>query len=70
MGRTRNGELLRAAEDASRGIASQSRRCRRSSLLIIGKNPPKTIAAFDAAAPGFFQSVDIGTFSRKKPTGN
>ena len=37
-------------------------------LPIIRKNLPKIIAAIDDAAPGSFQAVDIGTFSRKKPT--
>jgi len=32
------------------------------------KNLPKIIAAIDNAAPGSFQAVDCGTFSRKKMT--
>ena len=38
-------------------------------LPIIKKNLPKIIAAIDNAAPGSFQAVDCGTFSRKKTTG-
>jgi hypothetical protein len=38
-------------------------------LPIIKKQLPKIIAAIDDAAPGSFQAVDCGTFSRKKPTG-
>jgi hypothetical protein len=38
-------------------------------LPIIKKHLPKIIAAIDDAAPGSFQAVDCGTFSRKKPTG-
>jgi hypothetical protein len=38
-------------------------------LPIIKKNLPKIIAAIDSAAPGSFQAVDCGTFSRKKPPG-
>jgi hypothetical protein len=36
-------------------------------LPIIRKNLQKIIAAIDDAAPGSFQAVDCGTFSRKKP---
>jgi hypothetical protein len=36
-------------------------------LPIIKNNLPKIIAAIDNAAPGSFQAVDCGTFSRKKP---
>jgi len=36
-------------------------------LPIIKKHLPKIIAAIDGAAPGSFQEVDCGTFSRKKP---
>ena len=36
-------------------------------LPIIKKNLPQIIAAIDNAAPGSFQAVDCGTFSRKKP---
>jgi hypothetical protein len=35
-------------------------------LPIIKKHLPKIIAAIDDAAPGSFQAVDCGTFSRKK----
>jgi hypothetical protein len=35
-------------------------------LPIIKKNLPQIIAAIDNAAPGSFQTVDCGTFSRKK----
>jgi len=35
-------------------------------LPIIKENLAKIIAALDAAAPGTFQEVDCGTFSRKK----
>jgi len=35
-------------------------------LPIIKENLAKIIAAVDAAAPGTFQAVDCGTFSRKK----
>ena len=35
-------------------------------LPIIRNHLPKIIAAIDAAAPGSFQAVDCGTFSRKK----
>jgi hypothetical protein len=35
-------------------------------LPIIKKNLPQIIAAIDNAAPGSFQAVDCGTFSRKK----
>jgi hypothetical protein len=35
-------------------------------LPLIKKNLPKIIAAIDNAAPGSFQTVDCGTFSRKK----
>ena len=38
-------------------------------LPIIRKHLPKIIAAIHDAAPGSFQAVDCGTFSRKKPTG-
>jgi hypothetical protein len=38
-------------------------------LPIIKKNLPRIIAAIDTAAPGSFQTVDCGTFSRKKPPG-
>jgi hypothetical protein len=38
-------------------------------LPIIKKNLPKIIAAIDNAAPGSFQAVDCGTFSRKNPPG-
>jgi hypothetical protein len=37
-------------------------------LPIIRKNLQKIIAAIDDAAPGPFQAVDCGTFSRKKPS--
>ena len=36
-------------------------------LPIIKKSLPKIIAAIDNAAPGSFQAVDCGTFSRKNP---
>jgi hypothetical protein len=36
-------------------------------LPIIKENLPKVIASVDAAAPGSFQVVNCGTFSRKKP---
>ena len=36
-------------------------------LPILKQNLPKIIAAIDNAAPGSFQTVDCGTFSRKKP---
>ena len=36
-------------------------------LPIIKKHLPKIITAIDDAAPGSFQAVDCGTFSRKKP---
>ncbi len=39
-------------------------------LPIIKKNLQKIIAAIDNAAPGSFQAVDCGTFSRKKPPGH
>lgn len=35
-------------------------------LPIIKENLAKIIAAIDAAAPGSFQAVDCGTFSRKR----
>ena len=35
-------------------------------LPIIKKHLPKIIAAIDDAAPGSFQAVDCGTFSRKR----
>ena len=35
-------------------------------LPVIRENLPKIIAAIDAAAPGSFQMVECGTFSRKK----
>jgi hypothetical protein len=35
-------------------------------LPIIKNNLPKIIAAIDNAAPGSFQTIDCGTFSRKK----
>jgi hypothetical protein len=38
-------------------------------LPIIRENLPKIIAAIDNAAPGSFQTVECGTFSRKKPPG-
>lgn len=38
-------------------------------LPIIKKNLPAIIAAIDNAAPGSFQVVDCGVFSRKKPSG-
>ena len=37
-------------------------------LPIIKKHLSKIIAAIDDAVPGSFQTVDCGTFSRKKPT--
>ena len=37
-------------------------------LPIIRRNLPKIIAAIDGAAPGSFQAVDCGKFSRKKIT--
>jgi hypothetical protein len=36
-------------------------------LPIIKKHLPKIIAAIDDAAPGSFQAVDCGTFSRRTP---
>ena len=36
-------------------------------LPIIRENLRKIIAAIDNAAPGSFQTVECGTFSRKKP---
>jgi hypothetical protein len=36
-------------------------------LPIIKKNLSKVIDAIDSALPGSFQSVDCGTFSRRKP---
>ena len=36
-------------------------------LPIIKKHLPRIIAAIDSAAPGSFQEVDCGTFSRKEP---
>ena len=38
-------------------------------LPIIRENLRKIIAAIDNAAPGSFQTVECGTFSRKKPPG-
>jgi hypothetical protein len=38
-------------------------------LPIIRKHLPQIIAAIDNATPGSFQSVDCGTFSRKKLPG-
>jgi hypothetical protein len=35
-------------------------------LPIIKENLPKIIAAIDHAAPGSFQAVDCGTFSRRR----
>jgi hypothetical protein len=35
-------------------------------LPILKENLPKIIAAIDGAAPGTFQAVDCGTFSRKR----
>jgi hypothetical protein len=35
-------------------------------LPIIRENPAKIIAAIDGAAPGSFQTVDCGAFSRKR----
>jgi hypothetical protein len=35
-------------------------------LPIIKENLPKIIAAIDGAAPGSFQAVDCGTFSRRR----
>ena len=37
-------------------------------LPIIRKHLPKIIAAIHEAAPGSFQAVDCGSFTRKKPT--
>jgi hypothetical protein len=37
-------------------------------LPIIRKNLPKIVAAIDGAAPGTFQAIDCGSFSRKKIT--
>ncbi len=39
-------------------------------LPIIKNNLPKIIDAIDKAAPGSFQAVECGTFSRKKSTEN
>lgn len=36
-------------------------------LPIIKKNLPAIITALDNAVPGSFQTVDCGTFSRKRP---
>ena len=36
-------------------------------LPVIRENLPKIIAPIDNAAPGSFQTVECGTFSRKKP---
>jgi hypothetical protein len=38
-------------------------------LPIIKKHLSKVIAVIDIAAPGSFQIVDCGTFSRRKPPG-
>ena len=38
-------------------------------LPIIRENLPKIIATIDNAAPGSFQTVECGTFRRKKPPG-
>jgi hypothetical protein len=35
-------------------------------LPILKENLPKIIAAIDGAAPGTFQALDCGTFSRKR----
>ena len=35
-------------------------------LPVLKENLPKIIAAIEAAAPGSFQAVDCGTFSRKR----
>ncbi len=35
-------------------------------LPILKENLPKIVTAIDAAAPGTFQAVDCGTFSRKR----
>lgn len=37
-------------------------------LPIIRENLPKIIAAIDSAAPGTFQIVECGMFSRRKPS--
>ena len=38
-------------------------------LPILKSNLPAIVAAIDNAAPGSFQLVECGTFSRKKPSG-
>ena len=38
-------------------------------LPIIKENLPKIVAAIDKAAPGSFQTVECGAFSRKKAPG-
>jgi len=38
-------------------------------LPILKSNLPGIVRAIDNAAPGSFQVVDCGTFSRKKPNG-
>jgi hypothetical protein len=38
-------------------------------LPIIRENLPKIFAVIDRAAPGTFQIVECGTFSRRKPPG-
>jgi hypothetical protein len=38
-------------------------------LPLIKKNLPKIIAVIDTAAPDSFQTVDCGTFSRRKYIG-
>ena len=38
-------------------------------LPILRENLAKIVAAIDGAAPGTFQAVDCGTFSRRKPAG-
>lgn len=75
----KNGELLWTAEDNGVDVLltgdgtlnyEQNLSGRRLAiqLPIINKHLPKIIAAIDDAAPGSFQVLDCGTFSRKKIT--
>ncbi len=67
----KNGELLRAAEEDGVDVllTGDGTLSYEQDLPIIKKHLPKIIAAINDAAPGSFQMVDCGTFSRKKQSG-
>ena len=85
-GHLKNGELLRAAEEAGVDVFvtgdqslvhEQNLTGRRLAIVALSANNWPIIkdyilgilAGIESAAPGSFQAVDCGTFSRKKFTG-